>query len=179
MIRFQDGKPTYVWYSQHANGQAFKYDILEKSSAQKLRPVVYSANGSHANYATSGLHDHTLPNFNLPWEGVLTDYTDKGKLWDPLASAYYYKYTPNPDKVTGVLSTGGGGVPTGWLYFNGQWGDQQYPKSDKRQKDLFGNAKFSNGPTGPLFKQLNRQNVCPDNGQKCILRNILWAKAKE
>lgn len=30
MIRFQDGQPQTVWYSQHANGEAFDYDILEK-----------------------------------------------------------------------------------------------------------------------------------------------------
>lgn len=30
MVRFQDGKPQAVWYSQHDNGEAFEYDILEK-----------------------------------------------------------------------------------------------------------------------------------------------------
>jgi hypothetical protein len=31
MIRFKNGVPDAVWYSQHANGQAFKYSVLEKS----------------------------------------------------------------------------------------------------------------------------------------------------
>lgn len=30
MIRFQSGTPQALWYSQHAEGQAFKYDVLEK-----------------------------------------------------------------------------------------------------------------------------------------------------
>lgn len=30
MIRFVDGKPSELWYSQHSGGQAFEYDALEK-----------------------------------------------------------------------------------------------------------------------------------------------------
>lgn len=30
MIRFANGKPTAVWYSQHSNGEAFTYDATEK-----------------------------------------------------------------------------------------------------------------------------------------------------
>jgi hypothetical protein len=30
MIRFKAGKPSEVWYSQHSDGQAFEYDVLEK-----------------------------------------------------------------------------------------------------------------------------------------------------
>jgi len=30
MIRFVDGKPSKVWFSQHSGGQAFKYDVLDK-----------------------------------------------------------------------------------------------------------------------------------------------------
>jgi len=31
MVRFENGTPTAVWYSQHNNGEAFKYPILEKN----------------------------------------------------------------------------------------------------------------------------------------------------
>ena len=171
MIRFVNGKPTYVWYSQHANGEAFKYDVLEKDSTDLLRPIVYSANGSHANYATQGTHDHTIPDLNLPADGALTDFADQGRLWDPIASAWFYSYTPSPETFTAY----DGASPTGWLYFNGQWGDQQYPDSDPRQKELFGQAKYQSGPTGPRDKQLNRTDVCPDNGNPCIKRVILGA----
>ncbi|KAF2741400.1 hypothetical protein EJ04DRAFT_480750 [Polyplosphaeria fusca] len=168
MIRFANGVPQYVWYSQHSNGQAFKYSITEKEGD---RPYAYSANGSHANYAISGTHDHTIPNFNLPF-GVLEDHTDKGALWDPLLSAYYYKFNAGDGSFTPYDSS----APTGWLGFKGRWGDQEYPTSDPRQVKVFGQAKFASGPTGPADKQLNRNDVCPDNGNKCILRTILVPK---
>lgn len=72
MIRFQNGTPQAVWYSQHDNGEAFTYDCLEKSG---IRPITYSANGSHANYAVSGPHSHGIPDINLPI-GPVTDNTD-------------------------------------------------------------------------------------------------------
>ena len=30
MVRFQNGTPTAVWYSQHNNGEAFTYDVVAK-----------------------------------------------------------------------------------------------------------------------------------------------------
>lgn len=51
MIRFKDGKPQSLWYSQHAYGQAFTYTAVEK---QGIRPIGYSAKGSHAVYAIAG-----------------------------------------------------------------------------------------------------------------------------
>lgn len=168
MIRFQDGAPQAMWFSQHDNGEAFTYDCLEK---QGMRPVVYSANGSHANYAISGTHSHGIPNLNLPW-GPVNDYTNKGPLWDPAASAYAYSY----DHGSGSFAAWDGTAPTDWLSFTGQWGDQGYPKSDARQKEIFGiaeTAKWVGGPTGPEDKQLYRSNVCPDNGDLCIVRPAL------
>ncbi|KAF1841627.1 uncharacterized protein K460DRAFT_318814 [Cucurbitaria berberidis CBS 394.84] len=165
MVRFTNGVPQALWYSQHANGQAFQYSTVEKSGD---RPLAYSAKGSHANYAMGGTHDHTIPNFNLPG-GVLQDYTNKGVMWDPLLSAYYYKFNAGANSFEAYDDS----TPTNWLYFNGRWGDQEYPKSDKRQVKLFGQAKFSGGPTGPADKQLNREKICPENGKTCILRSIL------
>lgn len=166
MVRFVNGIPTYIWYSQHSNGEAFNYNATEKDGQ---RPITYSANGTHANYAVTGEHDHTIPDLNIDGTGVLTDYTDKGKLWDPLLSASFYLYIASPETFTAY----DGSSPTGWLYFDGQWGDQQYPDSDPRQKELFGNPKYASGPTGPRDKQLDRTNVCPDNGNDCILRDEL------
>lgn len=51
MIRFENGMPDALWYSQHAGGQAFTYDALEKKGK---RPYAYSANGTHAVYSIAG-----------------------------------------------------------------------------------------------------------------------------
>jgi hypothetical protein len=166
MVRFLNGVPQAVWYSQHANGQAFRYTSVEKTEAG--RPIAYSANGSHAVYAIGGTHDHTIPNFNLPG-GVLEDHTDRGVYWDPLLSAYYFKFDAGANSFTPYDAS----TSTNWLSYKGRWGDQEYPTSDKRQVKLFGQAKYASGPTGPADKQLNRDKVCPDNGQTCILRSIL------
>ena len=133
------------------------------------KPLVYCANGSHANYATPGVHDHTFPNLNLDFPFLLVDHTDEGPLWDPTLSAYYVSYDPTKNSFTPYDSA----TPIGWLNYVGRWGDQQYPDKDKRQKQLAGNRKFVGGPTGPQDKQLNRKNVCPVNGQPCILRDHL------
>ncbi|OCK94289.1 uncharacterized protein K441DRAFT_660099 [Cenococcum geophilum 1.58] len=168
MIRFSNGVPKYVWYSQHGNGEAFEYRVLKKDKSGK-RPLVYCSNGSHANYATPGVHDHTFPNHNLDFPFLLVDHTDEGPLWDPTLSAYYVSYDSTKNSFTPYDST----TPIEWLNYVGRWGDQQYPDKDKRQKQLAGNRKYVGGPTGPQDKQLNRKNVCPVNGKPCILRDHL------
>ncbi|KAI4209037.1 MAG: hypothetical protein LQ351_007985 [Letrouitia transgressa] len=158
MVRFKNGVPQSVWYSQHSYGEAFTYACLEK---QGQRPVAYSAKGSHATYATSGTHDHTIPGLNLPG-GPLEDHTDKGAIYDPISSANFFRY----DAATGAFTAYDGSSPTSWLQFVGQWGDEQYPKSDPRQKAFLGisaASKFVSGPTGPRDKALNRTEVCPPN----------------
>ena len=188
MIRFSNGVPTYVWFSQHSNGEAFAYEVVHKNGLRVLpltsfclpfcipitanphQPLVYSGNGSHANYAITGKHDHTIPDVNLP-DGLIVDYTDAGTLWDPTLSAYYYSYDATSSAFTSYDTSGD--TPVNWLYYNGTWGDEQYPDSDKRQKKFFGQPKYASGPTGPEDKQLNRANVCPSDGVACILRWIL------
>ncbi|KAI4181088.1 MAG: hypothetical protein L6R41_006826 [Letrouitia leprolyta] len=169
MIRFEDGVPQAIWYSQHSYGQAFTYSAVEK---QGVRPITYSAKGSHASYATTGTHDHTIPGFNLP-AGPVEDHCDQGTLWDPVASAYFYSY----DAASSTFKAYDGTSPTDWLQYVGRWGDQQYPDSDKRQKKILkiaATAKYVSGPTGPNDKSLNRVDVCPPkDNTPCIESPIL------
>jgi hypothetical protein len=186
MIRFVNETPTAVWYSQHSNGQAFVYSVVEKmlleGSTGPERPVGYSARGSHANYAIVGTHDHTIPDLNLP-EGFLLDYTSQGTLWDPTLNAYFYTFSPNTSTFTAASAPASAfeaspgmennAASTGAMEYHGKWGDDQYPSSDPRQKEFFGFWKYVAGPTGPWDKQLVRKKVCPDNGILCILRKVL------
>ncbi|CEJ57150.1 hypothetical protein PMG11_05855 [Penicillium brasilianum] len=149
MIRFANGTPQAIWFSQHASGQAFTYNALEKKGK---RPYSYSGNGTHANYAVKGQHDHTIPGLNLP-TGFLLDYTDRGPLWDPTLNAYAYTYDP----TTGIFTPSSPDTPVAWLEFNGRWGDDQPPG----EPTIFGEAKYVAGPDGPKFKTLDRKYVCP------------------
>ncbi|KAE8328542.1 hypothetical protein BDV39DRAFT_192116 [Aspergillus sergii] len=151
MIRFSEGVPQAIWYSQHASGQAFTYGATEKNGK---RPIAYSGNGTHANYAISGKHDHTIPGFNLP-DGLIVDQTDSGTLWDPILSAYVYSYDASEETFQAYDS----GYPVNWLNFNGQWGDDALPGGP----ELFGQKKYVAGPNGPKFKKLVRDKVCPSS----------------
>ncbi|KAF2108733.1 hypothetical protein BDV96DRAFT_605487 [Lophiotrema nucula] len=162
MIRFQNGIPKAVWYSQHANGEAFTFSALKKDKTGK-RPLAFAANGSHALYPTPGTHDHTIPNLTLPVPVLLVDETDPGPIYDPLLSSYYYSYTASTKTLTPYTSPSASEVPVGFLYFKGRWGDEQYPDTDQRQKQLVGNRKYVGGPTGPLDKQVDRKEVWPQN----------------
>jgi len=35
MIRFRDGKPEAIWYSQHANGSAYAFTVVLKDASGK------------------------------------------------------------------------------------------------------------------------------------------------
>ncbi|KYK60471.1 vacuolar sorting-associated protein [Drechmeria coniospora] len=86
MIRFENGEPRGIFFSEHEGGQAYAWDAVGKRGE---RPVIYSAVGSHAMYPLPGDHPYVLP-FRM-----LKDVTDKGPLWDPALNnyAYHYDYT--------------------------------------------------------------------------------------
>ncbi|KAL2860283.1 hypothetical protein BJX68DRAFT_224825 [Aspergillus pseudodeflectus] len=151
MIRFQNGAPEAVWYSQHSRGQAFTYRATEKRGN---RPIAYSANGTHAVYSIPGGHDHTIPGVNLPI-GFLVDQTDQGTLWDPILGAYAYSYASD----TQTFEPYDPSYPVNWLDFNGRWGDDALQGGP----ELFGQAMYVGGPTGPRFKNLDREDVCPSD----------------
>ncbi|KAH8712234.1 hypothetical protein GQ44DRAFT_762697 [Phaeosphaeriaceae sp. PMI808] len=99
MIRFINGVPTYIWLSQHSNGEAFTFAAMNKDTSGK-RPICYAANGSHALYPLPGAHDHTIPNLNLPTPFLLVDETDTGPIYDPTLSSYIYTYNTTTSTFT-------------------------------------------------------------------------------
>jgi hypothetical protein len=61
-----------------------------------VHPIAFSANGSHALYAIDGVHNRTFPCLHTSTPGILNDYTDHGKLYDPIKASYFYKWSPLP-----------------------------------------------------------------------------------
>jgi len=119
-------------------------------------------------------HDHTLPGqFHLP-AGLIEDHTDAGTLWDPLMNPLFYTYSVATSTFTATDENAG--VPTSWLNFVGQWGDEQYPKSTKGQLVIFGQAAYASGPRGPLDKALDRTQVCLGLSDCQILTTLILKK---
>lgn len=63
MIRFYEGTPQQIFLSEHAFGEIWPFDVIDKGLnlhpkgkkwGWEERPVVYSAEGSHALYGTAG-----------------------------------------------------------------------------------------------------------------------------
>ncbi|TWU72786.1 hypothetical protein ED733_003771 [Metarhizium rileyi] len=162
MIRFRDGKPNGIYYSQHLGGAAYDWNHTALS-LKDGRPFVFSAYGSHANYVSSGEHVH---------DTVLLDYCDAGQLWDPTLSAYYYHLDPDSFTLTGLHSS----TPTlpstpaitSFFYFTGIWGDAQYPDDHPLQRTVpyTGLKRFVSGPQGPIMKQLVRKGLFPDEPER-------------
>ncbi|KAL1961831.1 hypothetical protein VTN77DRAFT_1000 [Rasamsonia byssochlamydoides] len=163
LVRFYKGKPKALFFSAHTAGEAYSYDAVEKRGK---RPVIYSAVGTHAMYATPGIHEYILP-----W-GLLHDETDRGPLWDPLLNLHSYTYNYQTDTLrTSNLSPM---APTEWFYFNGHWGDKFYPLGDRRQYRFAGQYHYVNGPLGPRFKHLGRHKVCQgDYTDPCVIRTFI------
>ncbi|KAJ5349724.1 hypothetical protein N7541_007451 [Penicillium brevicompactum] len=163
LMRFHNGSPKALFFSAHQGGEAYSYEAVEKIGQ---RPVIYSAEGSHAMYATTGIHEYILP-----W-GLLHDVTDRGPLWDPLLNSQTYTYDFESQDLR--ASTFTPSAPTEWFHFRGKWGDKFYPLGDERQYRFAGQYHYVNGPLGPKFKHLNRHKVCqgPDRAP-CVIKNYI------
>ncbi|KAK7743285.1 hypothetical protein SLS53_004370 [Cytospora paraplurivora] len=103
-------------------------------------------------------------------DSALWDYCDTGRRWDPVSSAYFYRFDPVTSKLTRIFTPGSPGVgnSTSFLYYAGRWGDLQYPDDNPRQQTVpyFGMKRYVSGPTGPLTKQLVRKQLSPGRRQK-------------
>ncbi|KAF2402238.1 hypothetical protein EJ06DRAFT_536755 [Trichodelitschia bisporula] len=164
VIRFYKGKPKAVFFSEHDDGEAYSWEAVEKIGE---RPVSYSATGTHAMYATPGIHTYVLP------FGLLHDATDRGPLWDPALNLRSYTYNATSDKLR--ASTANPRAPTSWFYFWGHWGDKFYALNDARQYRFAGQYHYVNGPLGPRFKRLGRKKVCQGRDEDhCRLKH--WGR---
>lgn len=160
-IRFHHGVPKVVFFSEHNFGSAYSYEAVEKIGK---RPVIYSATGTHAMYATSGLHPYVLP-----W-GILHDETDRGPLWDPALNSHMYTYDYKNETLR--ASTRTPHAPIGWFHYHGRWGDKYYPLGDNRQYRFAGQYHYVNGPLGPKFKDLGRKKMCAGPpGGPCVIKH--------
>jgi hypothetical protein len=122
--------------------------------------VVYSATGTHAVYATAGIHEYVLP------FGLLHDMTDRGPLWDLTLNMHSYTYSYQNDTLRSSQLTPQ--APIDWFYFAGHWGDKFYPLSDSRQYRFAGQYHYVSGPIGPRFKNLGRKKIC--QGTPCVIQ---------
>lgn len=165
-VRFQHGVPKAVFFSEHSFGEAYTWDAVEKSGK---RPIGFSATGTHAMYATAGVHPYVLPG------GILHDVTDRGPLWDPVKNLYSFTYDYHSDQL--LSSNLNPNMPVSWFYFAGHWGDKFYPLSDPRQYRFLGQYHYVNGPLGPRFKNLGRQEICQGNGE-CVLKKFIGDKSR-
>ncbi|KAF6812214.1 vacuolar protein sorting-associated protein 62 [Colletotrichum plurivorum] len=172
MVRFRDGKPVGIYYSQHMGGSAYDWDDSKVSKADG-RPVVYSARGTHANYPAPGHQVH---------DAAIFDYCDEGQKWDPVLSAYFFRFDADSFTVTRLESP----VPspddppasanlTSLFYYAGRWGDAAFPDSDPRQARVpkFGLKRFVPGPNGPRHKHLVRKGLKPNKTRKMSWKE--WA----
>ncbi|KAF4978227.1 hypothetical protein FZEAL_5332 [Fusarium zealandicum] len=139
----------HVGDCQHSSGAAYQWNDTDLSLKDE-RPLVYSAYGSHANYASSGLVDAchledvsyailtTVYHSDNVHDSVLLDWCDAGQLWDPVLSAYFYHMDPDSQTLTRLFLPGSTSPPdsnlTSFLYYSGIWGDAEYSNDDARQK---------------------------------------------
>lgn len=189
LIRFHNGVPKAVFFSAHSGGLAYSYDAVEKGrgKGRQGRPILYSAKGSHAMYATPGTHPYILP------FGLLADVADRGPLWDPAlnylayhfntsithgADAYsrympaYSNPTPHDMESTLQPALDNADAPVGWWWYSGHWGDKFYILGDWRQWRFVGQYHYVNGPYGPRWKNLGRSKVCQSSGKCTVLESL-------
>ncbi|CAK7563312.1 MAG: Vacuolar protein sorting-associated protein 62 [Sporothrix epigloea] len=176
MIRFVDGAPTAMYFSQHGSGSAYTWSALNKGSDDNSnRPLTYIGNGGHANYAKSGNEDYTVA------YGIVKDKTDDGYAWDMAQNyrGYWYDTSSNTFSEAGGNDVGGSEEDSTttvegatWLQWGGAWGDEQYASSRSGQYCIFSECHYTSGPTGPVEKNLGRTAMCQDESSCTIFTSV-------
>lgn len=144
MVRFIDGQPDSIYLSAHSGGSGYEYNALQQI---KERAVTYIAEGTHANYATPGQHQHDIP--------LLFDYTNDGLIWDMTKNFRGYWFNISSKTFTLAEGVGAGASAqaaegVSWLDFRGRWGDQEYPLFIENGQYclLEHQCKYVSGPRG-------------------------------
>ncbi|TGZ81413.1 hypothetical protein EX30DRAFT_371415 [Ascodesmis nigricans] len=162
-IRFINGVPTSMHFSEHSGGAAYTFPAVSKIGD---RPVSFSAIGTHANYATPGIHYYAIP-FHL-----LADHTNRGHLWDIKKNNLVFHYNLTADVLT--ADNRNKDFPVEWFHYEGRWGDRRYPESDKRQYGgIAGQYAWVSGPQGPKSKNLGRTTICIHE-EACDVKESIW-----
>ncbi|CAI0649747.1 unnamed protein product [Colletotrichum noveboracense] len=202
MVRFRDGKPTGIYFSQHVDGAAYDWD---DSTISKIDERVRQPSELHFFQCTDLMyhslsfivHVDRMPTMRRQGKSslimgkrtseltkhlrlqvhnaALVDYCDEGEKWDPVLSAYFYRFHADSFTVTRIEppEQSSPKLPldanlTSLFYYTGRWGDLQWPDSDPRQETVprFGLKRFESGPTGPRHKHLVRKGLKPDHRRK-------------
>jgi len=171
MVRFVHNKPAFIYLSAHTGGFAFNYSALPTINN---RATTFIAGGTHANYPTVGPHPHGTMN-------LLSDTTDAGPIWDYTLNFRGFWFDNSTGRFSFAEGRGLGAVEEvgtfgreglGWLQFEGMWGDEQYPIGEHGQFCIETSCEFTNGPTGPIGKNLGRVAVCEDETDCPVLSTI-------
>ena len=134
------GKPLAAGYSQHSEGRRREWPNVPK---QGLRPRVYVALGSHANYFAPGEHgfdprvvEPLLIEIIKSLGQRPVDHAGKGRVVRP--------------RLVRVTATS-----PGWMAFAGRWGEDEYLHAPGGEAVASGGS----GPTGPVFHEQWRAPV--------------------
>ncbi|KAL1900590.1 Vacuolar protein sorting-associated protein 62 [Sporothrix stenoceras] len=176
MIRFVDGVPTGMYFSQHGAGSAYTWASLSKGTgANAGRPLTYIGTGGHANYAKPGTEDYTIA------LGIVSDTTDAGFAWDMAQNyrGYWFDSASSTFTEAGGVNVGGSEESStspvegsAWLQWGGAWGDEQYATSRSGQYCIFGECHYTSGPTGPVAKNLGRTALCQDESDCTVFTSV-------
>lgn len=156
-IRFKDDQPQQLYLAQHNFGQSFDWGDYRVQYIQGLdsdnqtvnmRPILYSAKGSHGTYAEPGEYVY----YKIFNGDKLVDKTNKGNAWQTWQNIILI---PNNDsrKITKSIAKN-------WHNYSGRWGN---PKRTCTFlgidfEKIFKSCILNDGPIGPGFKAATNSN---------------------